>query len=578
MGVHAAAGATLVAVLLVLRPSLQPQRRLNSSRGAAWPHQPPPAEVLLARWAWSHIDAAPSAAVTALPPPRDLALHATPLWLDVPGGVDIVELRRCVLALRSAAAEASSVVRSNNGGWHSDTNLLDASAALLAGSSGLSSGCAATLASLRSSLAQNVARFGAAVLATQHGGGALRRDARVRVRLQASWANLNEGGDSNSAHTHGSSHVSGAYYVDEGGTVGAGSCTLLLNPAPGHGSVGVEDICVPPVAGSLLLFPGWLPHAVLLHDGEAARLSISFNADFEYQSPDDTGGYDGESGLPGTAGIASDESDWSFNEPESGEEWLAAAGNGAAAMEGIPSLVRAFSITVTVWVLPPSLQTETLLLAALARREEGAAAASAAFAAPAKELVCTLSNAYSQRMLATGGAPKSSDDNDATGCGSFLQVELVALLPGARYDWPKHGAQEESAPDQQRRHICGVVRLPTTHSREIALEEPEVVLAVADPRPEYGWEIPTGDDAETSMQRALYTLGLSQSYGLPNHGDGDGDGDTVGIRSSHLVEMRVNEAVVLPCGHGGKVSELVLAAAAEGSVQRAAFLAWQVTV
>jgi len=34
---------------------------------------------------------------------------------------------------------------------------------------------------------------------------------------------------------------------------------------------------IAPVPGTLLLFPGWLPHAVAPHLGSGERVSISFN-------------------------------------------------------------------------------------------------------------------------------------------------------------------------------------------------------------------------------------------------------------------------------------------------------------
>jgi hypothetical protein len=198
--------------------------------------------------------------------------------------------------------------------------------------------------------------------------------------------------------------------------------------------------------------------------------------------------------------------------------------------------------------------------------------------------VCTLIGAYSRRMLPGWGAPEPRV-YDPTGCGVLVHVELVTTPAGARYDWPATGGRQTQQQETASvRHICGVIRLPSSSKHaDTSLSQSNVVLAVADPRPEYGWELPP-KTAGTETQRALYTLGLSQSYELPNHDDAEAERDSVGVRSSHLVAMHADEAIMLPCGtKSWPGSELAVLAAADGSRQwhraaAATFLAWQVAV
>ena len=269
----------------------------------------------------------------------------------------------------------------------------------------------------------------------------------------------------NSAHTHGASHVSGVFYVDSGGGGGGSSCTLLQNPAPGRhhaaaatenslGGVGAgpgggnddDDICLAPVAGSVLLFPGWLPHAVLPHDGHEPRLTISFNADFE-QLPTLRAGTSptGTSGSVRDPGYDDGESELAdFNEAAATdqEDWLAAGRSlqfeedGGGSSHGGTNkgwLRRAWSTTATVWTLPPvsTAVPAAVLAAAMAAvaaaeqgvvmREELPEPSVAAFTAVSRDWVCSL------LVAASNGRP----------CNTWVlaDYELLRLSPGAGIDF-----------------------------------------------------------------------------------------------------------------------------------------------
>ena len=108
------------------------------------------------------------------------------------------------------------------------------------------------------------------------------------------WANVNRKGGSNKRHTHPGCFWSGTYYVDDGGAfdpaagydgefefldprgVAEGVPLPTLYAVPTHGPVG-EPLRVLPRAGTMVLFPSWLPHAVRPYWGDAVRISIAFN-------------------------------------------------------------------------------------------------------------------------------------------------------------------------------------------------------------------------------------------------------------------------------------------------------------
>ena len=121
----------------------------------------------------------------------------------------------------------------------------------------------------------------------------------VRASILNAWANVNRRGDVNLFHDHPQAILSGVYYVD-----GAGGALELVDPRytlrthappaqfePPCDHLGSDDaqlrpgylfehagtLQVPPTPGSFVLFPAWLMHRVRPHDGDGARVSVSFN-------------------------------------------------------------------------------------------------------------------------------------------------------------------------------------------------------------------------------------------------------------------------------------------------------------
>lgn len=123
-----------------------------------------------------------------------------------------------------------------------------------------------------------------------------RRDgapAILRWRMNA-WANVNRNGQGNEFHTHPGAFWSASYYVRDGGcatdaSMGGefevqdprGVAPAMLAPelcfrTPGGQSVGASET-LRPIAGTLVVFPSWLSHAVRAYRGRSTRISIAIN-------------------------------------------------------------------------------------------------------------------------------------------------------------------------------------------------------------------------------------------------------------------------------------------------------------
>ena len=208
----------------------------------------------------------------------------------------------CKLASRSAGVRVS-----NRGGWHSHRGLLTALAA-----AGGRAGVAAAL--LRRAVAQAVAHAEAEAAAE---GAPPRRAAALRAALEArcasdarappeltalqprhAWANVSRTEHYNGLHDHEGALWSGVFYAKvPPACAGGGSGALVLRTAVGGLTAAQAEAAAAPAAagtpapavgwcrfaavepreGMLLLFPGWLPHAVLPLKGDVPRVSFSFN-------------------------------------------------------------------------------------------------------------------------------------------------------------------------------------------------------------------------------------------------------------------------------------------------------------
>ncbi len=100
----------------------------------------------------------------------------------------------------------------------------------------------------------------------------------------SAWANVNRRGDFNQMHTHPGATWSGVYFVDHGESRpdAEGTALRLSDPNPARTNIffpelSASDVLFRPEPGLMVLFPSYVPHAVLPHRGEGPRISIAFN-------------------------------------------------------------------------------------------------------------------------------------------------------------------------------------------------------------------------------------------------------------------------------------------------------------
>jgi uncharacterized protein (TIGR02466 family) len=108
------------------------------------------------------------------------------------------------------------------------------------------------------------------------------------------WANINRNGHGNEFHTHPGCMWSAVYYVDDGGAAedpSLGGEFEIQDPrgvapamywpeivpaVPGGASMGASEM-INPVAGTVMMFPSWVSHAVRPYTGAGTRVSIAIN-------------------------------------------------------------------------------------------------------------------------------------------------------------------------------------------------------------------------------------------------------------------------------------------------------------
>lgn len=100
------------------------------------------------------------------------------------------------------------------------------------------------------------------------------------------WANINRNGQYNAPHIHPGYHWGAVYYVATGKPdpeVVKNGLLEFYDPRPAATAMPVpgfdfgNPFVVQPLAGTLVLFPAWLTHAVHPFVGDEARISIAFN-------------------------------------------------------------------------------------------------------------------------------------------------------------------------------------------------------------------------------------------------------------------------------------------------------------
>ena len=171
-------------------------------------------------------------------------------------------LAHSILARKDGDA---GVMKSNVGGWHSSSDLLEWP----------DPACAALKKRVLSAVLDMIG------LTAQPPQGAA-----PDVRLEA-WANVSKAGDYNSVHDHPSSLWSGVYYVEafrESTKDPLNGKLEFFDPRPAVHHTGgafapaTGRFLVAPIPGLMVLFPGWLAHMVHPFRGDGRRISISFNS------------------------------------------------------------------------------------------------------------------------------------------------------------------------------------------------------------------------------------------------------------------------------------------------------------
>lgn len=107
------------------------------------------------------------------------------------------------------------------------------------------------------------------------------------LAITGCWANVNAPGAAHPEHSHPNNYLSGVYYL----ATPAGADTIdFHDPRPQAGIIrppvtaltaeNTDEVVVRVTAGTLLLFPAWLPHSVDANASAELRISFSFNLMF----------------------------------------------------------------------------------------------------------------------------------------------------------------------------------------------------------------------------------------------------------------------------------------------------------
>ena len=163
---------------------------------------------------------------------------------------------------RKEDQQGGRVLRSNQGGWHSE--FLDFDKAPL---------------------------FKGAILdAIQEISTEISISKSSQATMNGCWININPKGASNKTHTHSDSMLSGAYYLRVPPNSGR---IVLLDPRPQTSCLLLPiDKPTPltsvsyyrqPQVGEFVIFPSWLPHYVEPNESDEERISIAFNMFFQRQ-------------------------------------------------------------------------------------------------------------------------------------------------------------------------------------------------------------------------------------------------------------------------------------------------------
>lgn len=186
----------------------------------------------------------------------------------------ISALRKTILEKKSQSPKG--IQRSNIGGWHSDTDMLE-----------WGGPAAQELVDRVITLSKKMSHFADTDIEA------------VKWKTQM-WANVSEHGDFNQPHVHPGNIWSAVFYVDMGSeTTQTGSSKSVggefyfedprfpMNSMlhPGFKMIGMDNKPqsvqpeLHPNNGDILLFPSWLRHGVRPYTGTKQRISIAINLD-----------------------------------------------------------------------------------------------------------------------------------------------------------------------------------------------------------------------------------------------------------------------------------------------------------
>ena len=195
----------------------------------------------------------------------ELLFPSPVIYFDWPDSQSLNEaLRNCVLDKRQTV---SGVVKTNRGGWQSDTDLQD------------------WKEPATDQLMQRVVSLAKEYVARQTGRRDSVFDSGWKIRA---WANVNEKGHFNRTHDPLGRHsfFSGVYYVNvgdiESGAVGGGRTrfedwTRVAIDVDRDADVLRRDYFMTPKNGRMLMFPASLMHSVEVYQGDTQRITIAFN-------------------------------------------------------------------------------------------------------------------------------------------------------------------------------------------------------------------------------------------------------------------------------------------------------------
>lgn len=176
-------------------------------------------------------------------------------------------------SIRENRSQSDGLLRSNSGGWHSDTDMLQWAGAP-----------ARKLADAAINIAKRMSHFQEARLA----------DYDWQVRM---WANVSPSGASNQLHAHPGNLWAAVLYLDMGdepeSKEDVGGDFYIEDPrfpmSAMHNTavrmIGIDsqpqqyEVEFKLERGNLLLFPAWLRHGVRAYTGNRERISIAMNID-----------------------------------------------------------------------------------------------------------------------------------------------------------------------------------------------------------------------------------------------------------------------------------------------------------